>query len=73
MVKNPPGNVGDARDMGSLPGSGSSPGEGNDSPLQYSCLEKFPGQRSLTGYSPWGCKEWDTTKRPSTHIHEPTM
>ena len=29
MVKNPPGNVGDAGDMGSIPGSGRSPGEGN--------------------------------------------
>ena len=26
-------------DLGSIPGSGRSPGEGNDSPLQYSCLE----------------------------------
>lgn len=26
-------------------------------PLQYSCLEKPRGQRSLIGYSPWGCKE----------------
>ena len=35
MVKNPPA---DARDEGSVPGSGSSPGEGNGTPLQYSCL-----------------------------------
>ena len=28
-----------ARDMGSIPGSGRSPGEGNGNPLQYSCLE----------------------------------
>ena len=28
-----------AGDLGSIPGSGSSPGEGNDNPLQYSCLE----------------------------------
>ena len=39
MVKNPPANAGDAGDMGSIPGSGRSPGEGNDNPLQYSCLE----------------------------------
>ena len=37
-------------DLGSIPWSGRSPGEGNDSPLQYSCL----GQRSLEGYSPCG-------------------
>ena len=35
-VKNPPANAGDA---GSIPGSGRSPGAGNDNPLQYSCLE----------------------------------
>ena len=29
-----------AGDMGSIPGSGRSPGEGNGNPLQYSCLEK---------------------------------
>ena len=36
VVKNPPANAGDD---GLLPGSGRSPGEGNGSPLQYSCLE----------------------------------
>ena len=39
MAKAPPANAGDARDLGSIPGSGRSPGEGNDYPLQYSCLE----------------------------------
>ena len=39
MVKNPPANAGDARDAGSVPGSGRPPGEGNGNPLQYSCLE----------------------------------
>ena len=34
-VKNPPANAGD---VGSIPGSGRSPGEGNGNPLQYSCL-----------------------------------
>ena len=38
VVKNPPANAGDARDTGSIPGLGRSPGEGNDNPLQYSCL-----------------------------------
>ena len=38
MVKNPPANAGDARDAGSIPGSGRPPGEGNDNALQYSCL-----------------------------------
>ena len=39
VVKNLPANVGDTRDVGLIPGSGRSPGEGNGNPLQYSCLE----------------------------------
>ena len=38
-VKNLPANAGDARDAGLIPGSGRSPGEGNDNKLQYSCLK----------------------------------
>ena len=46
-----------AGDSGSIPGSGRSPGEGNGNPLQYSFFpRKSHGQRSLVGYSPWGCK-----------------
>ena len=56
MVKNLPANAGDS---GSIPESGRSLGEGNDNSLRYSCLENSR-QRSLAGYSPWGCKESDT-------------
>ena len=61
-------NVGDSGDSSLNPGSGRSLGlgGGNGSPLQYSCLEKSYGQRSLEGYSPWGCKESDTTEQLST-------
>ena len=52
-----------ARGLGSIPGSGRSPGEGNGNPFQYSCLEKSHGQRSLVGYSAWGRKQSDTTER----------
>ena len=38
MVKNPPDDMGDVRDVGSIPGLGRSPGEGHGNPLQYSCL-----------------------------------
>ena len=38
------------------------PAEGNDNPLQCSCLENPHGQRSLMGYSPWGHRESDTTE-----------
>ena len=41
-----------AGDLGLIPGSGRSPGEGTGNPLQYSCLEHPHGQRSLAGYSP---------------------
>ena len=39
VVKNLPASAGDARDVGSIPGTGRVPGEGNGNPLQYSCLE----------------------------------
>ena len=39
MIKNPSANAGDKRDMGSVSGSGRSPGGGHGDPLQYSCLE----------------------------------
>jgi len=42
VVKNPPANVGDIRDVGSIPVSGRSPGGEHGNPLQY-----LPGQNSL--------------------------
>ena len=39
VVKNPPANSADGRDMGSVSGSGRSPGAGHGNLLQYSCLE----------------------------------
>ena len=38
MVKNLPASAGDVRDVGSIPGSGRSPGGGDDNSLQCSCL-----------------------------------
>ena len=38
-IKNLPGHAGGTGDMGSVPGSGRSPGGGNGNPLQYSCLD----------------------------------
>ena len=54
MVKNPPASAGDAGDLGLIPGLGRSPGEENGNVLQYSCLEKSDGQKSVVDYSPWG-------------------
>ena len=68
MVKNPPANAGDAGDPGLIPGSGRSPGGGNDNSLQYSCLE------NSTDRGAW----WATvhrvgknhmTEHPPTHTH----
>ena len=44
------------------PGLEDSPGEGNGIPLQYPLPGESHGQRSLAEYSPWDCKELDTTK-----------
>ena len=41
VIKNVPTNAGDIRDVGSIPGSGRFPGEGNGDPLQYSCMENL--------------------------------
>ena len=38
MVKNPPANAGNVKDMSSIPGLERCPGEGNGNPLQYFCL-----------------------------------
>ena len=51
-----------AGDLGSIPELGRSPGGRHGNPLQYSCLENPHGQRSMVGYSPWGCKELDMTE-----------
>ena len=61
VVKNLPAAAGNAGDTGVIPGLGRSPVVGSDNQLQYSCVERFHGQRCLVGYSPWGCKESDIT------------
>jgi len=61
QVKNIPA-MQDTGDMGLISGLGRSPGGGNNNPLQYSCLKKSHGQRSLEGYSPKGRRESDMTK-----------
>ena len=54
-----------AGDLGSVPGSGRSSGEGHGNPLQYSCLENSMD-------SPWGCKELNTNLQ-LTHTHTHTF
>ena len=51
-------------------GLGSSPGGGNDNPLQCSCLQSPMDKSNLAGYSPKGCKELDMTEQLITHAHD---
>ena len=53
MVKNPPAIAGDARDEGSIPGSGRASGGGNGTPTPGFLPAEFQGQKSQAGYSPW--------------------
>ena len=64
MVKNMPANVGDA---GSIPWVGKIPWGRKWQPTLVFLPGKSHGQSSLVGYSPWSCKESDTTERLSTH------
>ena len=56
-------------DPGSIPGLGKSSGEGNGSPLQYSCLENPTDEWSLVDYSLWDHKESDTTEWLPFHFY----
>ena len=67
MVKNLPAKTGNIRDKGLIPGLGRSPGRGHGNPPVF-LPGKSLGQRSLEGYSPWGCKESDATGRLSAHV-----
>ena len=63
MAKNLPANAGDIRDVGSILGLGRSPGGGHGNHATGVFLPgESHGQRSLTGYSPSGRKELDTTE-----------
>ena len=61
VVKNPPANAGDIRDLGLISGLGRSPGGGHGNLAVFLPGESH-GQKGLAGYSPWGCKESDMTE-----------
>lgn len=65
VVKNLPTDTGDT---GSIPGSGTSPGEQNGSPLQYSCQDN-PHRRTWRAAIHWGRKKSKETERHSTAQH----
>ena len=69
VVKNLPPSAGDARGAGLIPESGRSPGVGSGKSLQYGITGKSHEKRSLVYYSPWRCKELDTTEQLSMHAY----
>ena len=66
VVKNPPANLGDARDADLIPGLGRSPGGGNGNPLQDSCLGN-PMDRGAWWAIVHTVATSDMTERLSTH------
>ena len=60
VVKNPPANVRNVKDVGSILGSGRWRSSARQPTPVFLPGESY-GQRSLVGYSPWGCRELDTT------------
>ena len=68
VVKNPPANPGDVRDVGSIPGSGRSPGGGNGKPLRYSCLENPMDRGTWWATVPRVTNSWMWLKWLRTHV-----
>ena len=62
VVKNPPANAGDIRDMGSISEVEKIPWRRKWQPTPVFLPGEPHGQRSLVGYSPWGCKVSDMTE-----------
>ena len=67
VVKNLPANAGDTRDMGLIPGSERSSGEGHGSPLQYSCLENPMDREASWATVHRTAKSWAVMKQISVH------
>ena len=67
VVKNLPVNTGDIRDVGSIPGSGSSPGGGHDNPLQYSCLKNPMDRGTWRAAVQRVTQSWTRLKRSRLH------
>ena len=69
MVKNLPANAGDVRGVGSLSGSGRSPGGEHGNPLQYSYLENPMNRGAWWATVHRVAKSQIRLKRLSTHTH----
>ena len=68
VVKKPPTNEGDARDVGSVPGSGRSPGGGHGNPLWYSCLENPMDKEAWQAIVHRVTQRWTQLKRQHTSM-----
>ena len=68
-VKNLSANAEDIRDMGSIPGSGRSPGGGHGNPLQYSCLENPTNREAWLATVHRVTKSRTQLKRLIMHAH----
>ena len=74
MVKNPPASAGVSGVLGSIPGSGRSPGGESDNPLQYSCLENPMDRRGWRAAVHGLAKELDITETTkNAHMHVLSM
>ena len=69
VIKNLPAKAWDVRHMGSIPGSGRSPGEGHGNPLQYSCLENPMDRGAWRATIHRVTKSQTQLKRLSTRAH----
>ena len=67
VVKNLPANAGDTREVGSI-SVGKIPWSRKCQTAPVFLPGEFHGQRSLAGYSPWGCKESDMTAHAHKHM-----
>ena len=69
VIKNPPANVGDIRDVGSIPGLGRALGGGHGNPLQYSCLESSMDRGAWWATVHRIAKSWTQLKQLSMHAY----
>ena len=67
VVKNPPANAGNIRDLGSIPGLRRSPGGGHGNPLQYSCLENPVNEGAWWALVHSVTRSWTPLKRLNMH------
>ena len=70
VERNLPANAGDLRDAGLIPGSGRSPGTGNNNSNQHYCLGTLTDRGAWqAGYSPQGREELGMTEYAHTHVY----